>query len=214
MKKSFIVSMFITLIGLVLAIWFVINNPGEVPINWNIAGEVDEYGSAWFLLMFPGIALLTTLLMYFLPKIDPKGENIKKSGPILPISMVLIATLMIGIQIFIIMAIRGGNIFNMTTFIFLFLGVMFIVMGHFMPRVKHNYMLGIRTPWTLHSEKVWPKTHLVARNWFMLMGMSYLFGIFLPVPANMIIPLILTLVIVIGLVIYSYLLYGKEKKIK
>ena len=218
MKKSFIISMIITLITAAIAIWVIMTTEGEIPVNWNLAGEVDKYGSPFTLLMFPGIAFFTTLLMYFLPNIDPKGENIKKSGPLLPILMVLVAALMLGIQLFIVMAIKASDGFNMTftmtLFVSMFIGIIFIILGHYMPRVKHNYMMGIRNPWTLYSEDVWNKTHKVSKNWLIAAGVLFLICIFLKVPYNLIIPFIFLAVILIGLVVYSYIAFAEDKKKK
>ena len=212
MKKSFIVSMIISIISFVIAIGFIISNEGQIPVNWNSAGEVDRYGSSLVLFIFPAAALLTTLLIYCLPKIDPKGDNIKKSGPILQILMIIIASLMLGIQIFMIMAINGANILNMNKFILLALGIMFIVIGYNMPRIKPNYMLGIRTPWTLYSEKVWKKTHEDSKKWFMGLGVILIISMFLPTPYNLVLSLICVMVVTIGTIVYSYIVFAREKK--
>ena len=213
MKKGFIISMIISIATMIVAIWFVMNVEGNIPINWDVNGEIVGYGSPLTMLILPVVGLFTTILLYFLPKIDPKGENIKKSGPILPIMMVLIATLMLGIEVFIIMAINGtATIFNMTMFMSLLLGILFIVIGWYMPRVKHNYMLGIRTPWTLYSEEVWTKTHKVSKNWFIAIGVSFLVGMLLKMPYNLIIPMIFMAIVLIGIVVYSYILFVEEKK--
>jgi len=134
------------MITLIITIGFIITNNGEVPLNWNVAGEATSYGSPLYMLILPITSLLIVPLLYFTPKIDPKGENIRKSGPILAIIMFLIAILMLGIQVIIIAAINGADILQLTTFISLFMGLLFIVIGYFTPRIKPNYMLGIRTP--------------------------------------------------------------------
>jgi len=164
------------------------------------------------MLVFPITSIFVTLLLFFLPKIDPKGDNIRKSGPLLPLITILIAALMLGVQIIIIMAINGADILNLNLFISFVLGILFIVMGYYMPRVKHNYMVGIRTPWTLHSEKVWTKTHQVSKPWMMSNGALFLVTMFVTAPYNLIIPMIYMGIVLIGIVFYSYLLFAKEKK--
>ena len=212
MKKGLTLSMIISLITAIIAVCVIVNTEGEIPIHWNIAGEVDDYGSALTLLIFPVVSFFTALLLYFLPKIDPKGENIEKSGPILPILMVLIALLMLGIEIIIVMAINGSNILNMMTFISLLFAVLFTVMGYYMPRIKPNYMLGIRTPWTLYSEKSWVKTHTASKNWFIANGILFLVCMPLSEPYNILIPLLFMAIVMIGIVVYSYVVYAEEKK--
>ena len=213
MKKGFVTSMIIGVITTIIAIWFIITTQGNIPTNWNMEGEAIGSGSPLIMIIFPITSILVTLLLYFIPRLDPKGENIKKSGPILPMTMILIAALMLGIEIFIVMAINNGsNILNMITFMYLIIGILFIVLGYYMPRVRHNYMLGIRTPWTLYSEDVWNKTHKASKNWFMGIGLSFLVCMFVKEPYNLIIPLVVTGAVVIGIVIYSYMLFAEEKR--
>jgi uncharacterized membrane protein len=214
MKKGFWIAMVISVVTAVVAGVAIVGAEGEkVPVHWNIHGEADAYGSAFYLLIFPVVSFLATLLLYFLPKIDPKSENIKKSGPLLPVTMVLIAVLMLGIAVIMTMAIHhGSDILNLMTFLCLALGTLFIAMGYYLPRVKHNYMMGIRTPWTLYSEKIWTKTHRASKWWMISAGVLFLVSIFLPSPVNLILPISYVGVVMIGLVVYSYSLFAKEKK--
>jgi len=213
MKKSFAISLLITAVTAIIAAIAIKSANGEIPVHWNINGEVDAYGSPLTLLIFPATSLLTTLLLYFLPVLDPKGENIKKSGPLLSVTMILIAALMLGITVIIAKAINGSDILHLITFILLALGILFIAMGYYLPGVKHNYMVGIRTPWTLYSEKIWVKTHKASKYWFISAGVLFIIGaLTAPGPFNLIAPLIYVLAVTLGLVVYSYLLFAGEKK--
>jgi len=212
MKKGFLIAMLITVVGFILAGWFILTTEGEVPINWNMQGEVDRYGSPCWILVFPAVSLFTTVLMYFIPKIDPKGDNIKNSGPVLPVTMVLVSALMLGIQTFIIMATNGADIFNMTAFIFGAIGLLLIAIGYYTPKIKQNYMMGIRTPWTLASEEVWTKTHKASGKWLIASGVVFLASMFLNMTLALIISLTFVITVMLGLVVYSYVLYAQEKK--
>lgn len=211
MKKSFLISMIISTITMAIVVYFIMNNEGDIPVHWNINGEIDGYGSSMTLLIFPSVSMIVTLLLYFIPNIDPKGDNIKKSGPILSITMILITVLMLGIVIIMIRAINGSDIFALTSFVSLIIGMLFIAIGYYAPSIKHNYTMGIRTPWTLHSETVWKKTHDVSKNWFIASGTLFIFGMFLKTPYDLVIPLIFMAVVMIGIVVYSYMLFKEEK---
>ena len=211
-KKNLIISMIITVVTAIICTWFIMTTDGDIPTNWGVDGEVTDYGSPMYLITFPIVSLVVVLLTYFTPRIDPKGENIKNSGPMLGIIMVLIPVLMLGILVFIIAAVNNASIFNLIYFISVFIALLLIVIGYYSPRVKPNYMMGIRTPWTLHSEKVWVKTHQVSRNWFMGVGLSFLVFMFIKAPYNIIIPSIILMAVAIGLTVYSYILYVSEKK--
>jgi uncharacterized membrane protein len=52
----------------------------------------------------------------------------------------------------------------------------FALMGNVMGRVRRNFFLGIRTPWTLASERVWNGTHRFAAKTFVaggLLGLTF-----------------------------------------
>jgi len=214
MKKSFIISIIITIIAVIVAIGFLMNVEGEIPIHWDMYGEVDGYGTPLTMFIFPGVSLFMVFLLYFIPKIDPKGENIKTSGLFLPVITVLLSILMLGLEIFIIMAVNGSSVFNVNMFMSIFLAVLFCVMGYYIPKIKPNYTVGIRTPWTLYSEDVWVKTHNISGKWFIAAGLSFLISVFFKEPYNIVIPFIFTMVVAIGVIIYSYILFAEEKKEK
>ncbi|WP_083774340.1 SdpI family protein [Ammonifex degensii] len=46
------------------------------------------------------------------------------------------------------------------------ISLLFLAIGNVMGQVRHNYFVGIKTPWTLASEEVWQRTHrLAAKVW-------------------------------------------------
>ena len=67
---------------------------------------------------------------------------------------------------------------NINYFIIPLISIFYIVMGIFMPKIKKNYFVGIRTPWTIHNENVWNKTHQFSGKLFILAGIISLLGIF------------------------------------
>ena len=212
MKRSFIISMGITIVMAIIAVWFVVTTKGDIPIHWGMSGEVNGYGSPLTMIIFPITSLLIVLLLYFIPRLDPKANNIKASGPILQVMMILLSVLMLGIEIIIIMAVNGSNIFNINIFISLLLAVLFVAMGYYLPTVKHNYMIGIRTPWTLYSENVWVKTHKMSKNWLIAVGVVFVISMLLKMPYSLIIPLVFMAIVMIGIVVYSYIAFAEEKK--
>ena len=98
----------------------------------------------------------------------------------------------------------------MTTMLLPVLGLYFIGMGFLMKKLKRNWFIGIRTPWTVSSDKVWEKTHVLAGNMFKVLGLFIIIGLFFDRYSLwfIIIPVIVS---VVWLVVYSYLEYNKEK---
>jgi len=210
MKKYFVISLLITLISLGIASYYIVVVNEQIPANWDVYGNVRSYASPLILLIYPGIALGTSLLLMLLPKIDPKGKNIKES-PALKAMMIALPLFMIGIQIMNVMAINNASIFTDLRIVSILVGILMVVIGYYTPSIKPNYLLGIRTPWTLHNEKVWTKTHEASGKWFMASGIIFFICAFLPSPWNFWIPMGVMLTVVLGTVIYSYIIYQKEK---
>ena len=210
MKKYFIISLIITFISLLIAGYYILITNEQIPANWDVYGNVRSYATPLILLIYPGIALLTSLLLIFLPKIDPKGKNIKES-PALKALMIILPLFMLFMLVANVMAINNANIFNDLRIVSVAIGILLFVIGYVTPSIKPNYLLGIRTPWTLHNEKVWTKTHQESGKWFMASGFFFFACIMLRAPWNFWLPFAFMMIVVLGTVVYSYIIYQKLK---
>ena len=92
------------------------------------------------------------------------------------------------------------------------IGLLFIIIGHYLKEIKTNWFIGIRTPWTMSSEKVWAKTHNFGGKVFMLIGL--LLAIMPCWPSDWQLPIFLVLIclMLLGTVGYSYMVYRQEEK--
>lgn len=141
--------------------------PDWVPIHWNAHGKVDGYARKTFgTLLLPltnvGVALLTALLPLIDPKYRKHGNETKASlwrtMKIIRLvitgflSMTSLAVLAASLKLF-----KNGGQFSYA--MNAGVAVLFIVLGNLMPKLRPNYFIGIRTPWTLSSKEVWTKTH-------------------------------------------------------
>ena len=90
------------------------------------------------------------------------------------------------------------------------LGIIFMVIGNYLPKTRPNYTIGIRLPWTLYDEENWVKTHRLAGKTWLFCGILIFFNAFIQLAVGLVI--ILTLVVMLGVpVMYSYWL-GKSKQ--
>jgi len=92
------------------------------------------------------------------------------------------------------------------------IGLLFIILGNYFGKIKMNWFMGIRTPWTLSSEEVWNKTHRFGGKMFILAGLLMMAQIFLPLNFRLPIFVVSIATILLGTVGYSYIVYLKEKK--
>ena len=89
-------------------------------------------------------------------------------------------------------------------------GLMFVLMGNYMPKITRNRTMGIKIKWTLASDENWAATHRVAgRVWF-FGGFVVMLGALLPLDALMIAALPAILLLVLIPTVYSYVFYKKQ----
>ena len=137
-----------------LAIWA--DLPEEVPMHWNASGEIDRYGSKNELV---GLLFMLNLPLYvilkYAPKIDPKKKISETQLAGLRIVMHLF---MSALAVFIIYSTKQAELsspFGLVSIV----GLLFAGLGWYFPRIKPNYFIGIKTPWTLENDEVWHRTH-------------------------------------------------------
>ena len=136
--------------------------PERVPTHWNLRGEVDGHGPravAAFLL--PAILIGLLGLFAVLPKIAPARFTLDEFGPTYR-AIVLIALGMLSyVQVFTLLGGLGYR-FNMTRMIVAGMLLGLGLMGNYFGKVRRNFFVGVRVPWTLASERVWNETHRLA----------------------------------------------------
>ena len=87
------------------------------------------------------------------------------------------------------------------------------MIGNVLPRVRPNWMVGVRTPWTLSSDRVWERTHRVGGYLMLALGLALLLSAaFAPPVATFALILGGALVVSLGTIIYSYIVWRQEKK--
>ncbi len=204
MKKYTLIAGLIALLPVLYltSIWNEI--PDKVPIHWGFDGQIDGYGNKSDLIFLSLLLPFSVYLLFlFLPKIDPKNRLHMMGNKLGQMNLVLTLVNAV-IAIFIIYASVHKLPLNIGLFSIL-TGVLFIVLGNFMPVVKPNYFLGIRTPWTLENLEVWKKTHQVGGKLMFYTGILMVISSFvLSAQNSFVFTSLLVLFIVLFSFIYSY----------
>ncbi len=180
----------------------------RVPTHWNAQGQIDGWSSKTFAaLFFPLLTVAIYLLMLFLPKIDPLKDNYQYFEKQYYFIRLILVLFLVGIYILTFFSAIGYR-FNIMYFMVPLLSALFIVLGIFLPKVKKNYFVGIRTPWILQSDEVWIKTHKFAGKTMIAGGILGIFCVFL---GNSAFGAFIALMIIAALlpVVYSYFVYRK-----
>lgn len=144
--------------------WPFVDEP--VPMHWNARGEVDGWGNRWEALgIMPIVTVLLYLLLAFIPRIDPGRANYASMAGAYGAIRLSVLLVMAVIQGALIAAAFGWSE-GPGWMIPVAVGVMFLVMGNVLGKLRPNYFAGVRTPWTLASTKSWDATHRLAGRVF------------------------------------------------
>lgn len=184
--------------------------PEQVPFHWNIQGEVDGWVSkpiAVFLMPF--ILLGTQWLCFFASGWDPKQRNINKKVLGLVLWIIPVMNILLNAMTYLSALDRRVDI---SVVIPLFFGVLFIIIGNYMPKCKQSYTLGIKLPWTLEDEQNWNATHRLAGKLWVAGGLLVMMSCLLP-PVAAFATMMGILLVMCGIpTVYSYRYYKKHKK--
>ncbi|HRF60445.1 MAG TPA: SdpI family protein [Fimbriimonadaceae bacterium] len=133
--------------------------PDQIPIHWNIRGEIDGYASRWTTLIFsPGLLLFGLGLAAAIPAMSPSGYRVQRFGPTFYAIMFIVQAMFAYIATLLILA---GLTPRLDISRWLIAGILIALglLGNLMGRTRRNFFVGIRTPWTLASDEVWTRTH-------------------------------------------------------
>ncbi len=210
--KTEILPIILILGAVVSSFYFYANFPEQVPTHWNLEGVVDDYSSkAFTAFFFPILVILAHGLFLVLPIIDPKKDRYNEFRKVYHIFKNLIIAFLVIIYFIVGLNGLGYNI-SVSLWMPVLIGLLFIVMGNYMAKIKPNWFIGIRTPWTLSSEEVWNKTHRFGGKMFILGGILMILQPFLPVNFRTTIFIITLVIVLAGTTGYSLVAYLQEKK--
>lgn len=196
------------IVGLAIYVaWMYPSLPDPMPTHWNAAGEADDYtAKPWGAAILAAVPLFIFVIYKIIPVISPHGFRTESFTGVLNILMT--ASVVFGCVVG-VAAIRAalGAEHNISTIVMVAVGVLFMLIGNFLGKVRKNFFLGIRTPWTLASDEVWAKTHRLGGWCFFVAGAIMAIGsVALPR-----VEWVVYLVVAVALlpVVYSYFAYRR-----
>ena len=178
--------------------------PEQIPTHWNAAGEIDGWSSKTFAIFgLPLMMLAMHWLCVLVTAADPKKAN--HSNKLIHLVLWIIPIISVVLFVLTYVAALGTEV-RMEMVMPLLVGFVLTVVGNYLPKCKQSYTIGIKIPWTLHSEENWNRTHRFAGRLWLVCGLGIMltsfiggFWLFLPI----------VLVMVLAPCIYSYLLHRK-----
>lgn len=190
----------LTFTPLVIALIALVFLPDTVATHWGPSGEVDRFGSKYEILLAPVVGILILGVYALRSRFGTATEN--------KYAITITAVILNLVSLLIIATTFKSTIspeFNSTRITSLFMGVIFIITGNYMPKIRRNGTIGIRTPWTINNDEVWYKANRFGGKLTLVSGvvmivMALLFNKLTFVPLLVIVFLVLLIT-----TIYSYI---------
>lgn len=207
-NKTMVITTILCLLPILLGVLLYPKLPDQVPAQWGSDGQVNWYQSkAMAVFGMPAFLAIINLVVHIGVNNDPKRANASKMLKnigfwICPI----ISLIFVPISLFASM----GMEVHIAFWTPLFVGVLLIIIGNYLPKCKQSYTVGIRLPWTLDNETNWNKTHHFAGYLWIIGGIITIISSFFSFwPA---IFLVILLIVLIPIV-YSFVLYKRGNQI-
>lgn len=185
--------------------------PDEIPIHWNVAGEVDGYtGKPFFVFGFPLLILALHLICIFADKkVGVKNTGTSRSPKVEKLVLWICPAVLwfcCGLTYCTVL----GKEYSINMVMSVFMGLLFCVIGNYMPKCPQSRTVGIKVKWALEDEENWNKTHRLAGVVWFISGLLIVVSGFLPQAVSVTVMFLIMTVAVIIPVVYSYLLSRKK----
>lgn len=204
-KELWLIAIVLLPIIMLLIVWNRL--PAQMPIHWDINGQPNGYGPRW---SYPIIGIGIYILFLVLPGIDPLKKNYLIFGDSY-FKLKLILVLFFSATSTCIMInelyhnINIGKVISSSVFL------LFALIGNYMGNIRRNYFIGYKVPWTLNSDEVWKKTHVMAGKlcfWCGLLG--FVLALTSIDKKYLLIPFLVIIVVVP--IIYAYFIHRRLEK--
>lgn len=207
----------ITVLAMLAVSGWALFQPGPelVPVHWNAGGEPDRHAPrAIALITMPGFAVLISLILAVAGRLDPRRANIERSGPVYMTVWISVLGMFV-ICHGVIAAVAAGIEVPVARIVYAAVGVLLVAIGNVVGKSRSNFTIGVRTPWTLSSDRAWNKTNRAGGRLLVALGFAGALSAFLAPPG-------VTLFVFLGgagavvafTLVYSWLVWDGERREK
>ena len=209
--RKLIPGLLVVAVAAGFTVWAYPQLPALVATHFDFHGDANGWSSRIVAAVLgPALGIVLALVFTALPHIDPRGANYAKFGPtywtIANAALVLVA----GIHVFALGKALGWPI-DMSRVASLGVGGLLVLLGNLMTRIRPNWFMGIRTPWTLSSDTVWRKTHRFGGVAFVIAGLCVAAAALLTAGWALKVALCVAVAAALSCVVYSYVVWKAEQ---
>lgn len=200
-------------LGALLSVVVYSRLPSSLAIHWDLDGNPNGWMPRPIGAFFgPVFLLVLWQLLRLAPRIDPRQENYARFGGAYDTIVAGVLLLVLATHVITILFALGIHV-PIGRLVPALVGVLFVVMGNVMPRLRSNWWFGVRTPWTLSNERVWARTHRLAGYCMAGAGILMVLAA-LALPVSLGLPVVLGAAVAAALapIVYSYLTWRREQQ--
>ncbi|WP_198674467.1 SdpI family protein [Idiomarina tyrosinivorans] len=206
-NKHRIFGLALVALALLLGIIVYQQLPQQMPTHWNIDGQIDgRMAKPLGAFLLPLCALLTLIIFELIVRFSPKGYRVDAFTHVVGIIQNVTIAFLLVIYLTQILIALGYNI-SMERVVLLGVAGLFLLLGNYMGKLRMNFFIGIRTPWTLANEEVWNRTHRIGGWSFVAGGIAILIAALVSAPIAWLVAIIIATSLVP--VAYSFWLYKR-----
>lgn len=205
-KTTLILTSIFILVPIVIGIVLWNQLPDTMATHWGVDNEANGFSSKAFAVFgMPAFLLAIHWICILATKFDKKSQNINPK--IFSLVLWICPALSLLMSAIVYLTALGKEI-KVGFIVILFMGLLFIIIGNYLPKCKQSYTMGIKLPWTLKDEENWNKTHRFAGPLWVIGGVGIMAtAIF----QSFILFFSIVVLMVIVPTVYSYLQYKKNK---
>ena len=209
-RTANVIGFLLVVAAFAIAFWFYPRLPNPVPTHWNAAGQIDGYmPKPWGVFILPLFIMATWVVLAAVPRISPKGYSLDTFAKIYGLLQITFLAVLLVINIIALSAAINRHV-AINAIIPIVLGLLFVVVGNYMGKLRKNFFVGIRTPWTLASDEVWARTHRLGGWIFVAGGLAIVIAsVLTPSAYSPIILISILAVMVLIPVAASYVIYRR-----
>lgn len=210
-KSYIILTGIITLLPMLLGILLWNRLPETMATHFGADGEANGWSSRGFAVFgIPFFLLMVHILCTVATSCDPKRQSINEKMFHLILWICPLCSLFCGVGIYAYALEISLNLSMAAEF---FVGLIFIIIGNYLPKCRQNYTVGIKLPWTLADEENWNRTHRLAGFIWVPCGIIFIINAFLRIGTVYMFFALMGVMVLVPAA-YSFVYYQKHKKNK
>lgn len=202
MRKWFPPAAVIVALALSVAAYPRLADP--VPIHWGLDGQPNGWASRPFgAFLIPLMMVGFAVLFRVLPGADPRRENYEKFWSSYDVIATAVLSLCLATHAMALGAALGFRV-PVNRIVPVLVGAFYICLGNVFPRLRSNWWIGIRTPWSMSSDENWARTQRVGGYLFVVAGLLLIADGAAPSHWMNTISLGAAIVLPVSAIVYSY----------